>query len=207
MLRLFFLFISLLTLVTASAQIKAVTENGDEVILNADGTWLYLNEGIQETDIPTNKSKFTKSSSASFLLKSKIGLGFYMDPKKWKFSKGTSDEDAEFNIELKNGDLYAIIISEKFDIPLASMREIALINGRDAAPDLHIVKQEYRMVNGIKVLMLEMNGTVQGIKVAYVSYYFSDEDGTVQFVTYTSQSMLKDYRDDIEELLNGMVKL
>lgn len=207
MLRIFFLLIFSMTIMAATAQITAVTENGDEVLLNADGTWSYLDGTPEEIEIPLNKGKFSKSSSASFLLKSKIGLGFYMDPKKWKFSKGASDEDAEFNIELKNGDLYAIIISEKFEIPLASMREIALMNGRDAAPDLRIVEQEYRTVNGNKVLMLRMDGTVQGIKVSYVSYYYSDEDGTVQFVTYTSQSMLKQYQDEIFELLNGMVKL
>ena len=70
-----------------------------------------------------------------------------------------------------------------------------------------ITKEEYRIVNGAKVLLLQMNGTMQGIKFSYYGYYFSNSNGTVQFVTYTSTNLITSYLPKIELLLNGIVEL
>ena len=96
-----------------------------------------------------------------------------------------------------------MMITEKVEIPIESFKSIALENGRSVAPDLKIIKEEYRNVNGLTVLMLQMNGSIQGIKVSYFGYYYSNENGSVQFITYTAQNLLKDYMPDCENLLNG----
>jgi hypothetical protein len=53
--------------------------------------------------------------------------------------------------------------------------------------------------------MMQMSGTIQGISFVYYGYYYSHESGSVQFLAYTSQDLLNNYSDDIEELLNGFV--
>ncbi len=191
------------------AQKRAVTENGEEILLFDDGTWKYENEEDQVAiEIPMNPTHFRKSENSKFLLKSnKINLGIWLDPKKWKFSKATDNPDAEYEIQLKDGDLYAMIITEKVEIPLETLRNIALENGKGVSPDLRIVKEEYRMVNDIKVLLLQMDGTMQGIKFSFYGYYYSNEKGTVQFITYSSQSLLIEYQKYCDELLNGIVLL
>jgi hypothetical protein len=63
------------------------------------------------------------------------------------------------------------------------------------------------MVNGQKVLFLRLNVTLQGIKFTYYGYYYSNSSGTVQFITYTPQSLLEGYIKDCEKILNGFVKL
>lgn len=60
------------------------------------------------------------------------------------------------------------------------------------------------MVNGLKVLLMQMDGTIQGIKFSYFGYYYSNNSGTVQFITYTSQNMLEAKMADAVELLNGL---
>jgi hypothetical protein len=191
------------------AQKKAITETGEEVILYEDGTWKYSNASEQqEKEIETNPEKFEKSDNATFLLKSaQFNVGFWLDPKKWSFKKAESNPAAEYELQCRGNDLYGMIISERIEIPLKTLRQIALDNGRRSSPDLQIVKEEYRLVNGIKVLLLQMDGTMQGLKFSYYGYYFSNSNGTVQFVTYTSQNLLKGYQEDIEELLNGFVEL
>lgn len=72
--------------------------------------------------------------------------------------------------------------------------------------DLKIVKEEYRTVNGIKVLLFQMNGTTQGIKFSYYGYYYSNENGSVQFITYASQKLIQTYFEECETLLNGLVE-
>ena len=198
-----------LFLFNVSAQKKAVTETGQEVVLYEDGTWKYLFDiDNPEKKIKTSSKKYKKPPSSSFLLKSnKIKMGFWLDPKVWSFKKSTDNLEAEYELQLKDGDLYGMIITEQIEIPLSSLKNIVLENGRVASPDIHIVKEEYRIVNGIKVLMLQMNGTIQGIKFSYYGYYYSNKNGTVQFMTYTSQNLLKEYFDKYEGLLNGLVQL
>jgi hypothetical protein len=189
------------------AQKKAVTETGDEVLLYDDGTWKYISNTVSDkVEIVTNPQAFKKSNAAGFLLKSgKFNIGVWLDAKKWSFGKANNNEEAEYEMQLKGKDLYAMLITEKIEIPLETLKTIAIENGRKAAPDLQVIKQEYRTVNNIKVLLLQMNGSTQGIKFSYLGYYFSSANGTVQFVTYTAQNLLSSLREDAEQLLNGLV--
>jgi hypothetical protein len=207
--KLTLMLLCLLTVNLTQAQQKAVTETGEEVILFEDGTWQYQNENdLLEKEIPTNSKIFKKDKESTFLLKSsKVNVGFYLNPQKWSFKKATDNLEAEYELQLKGGDLYGMIITEKVEIPLESLKSIALENGKSAAPDLKIAEEEYRTVNGLKVLLLQMNGTMQGIKFSYYGYYFSSTNGTVQFITYTSQNLLDSYRPEIEKLLNGLAEI
>lgn len=203
------LLLCTLIITYTQAQQKAVTENGEEVILYDDGTWSYQNEDESlEKEIPSNSTKFEKDKESTFLLKSnKLNVGVYLNPKIWSFKKATSNPEAEYEFSLKGGDLYGMLITEQIEIPLESLKKIALENGRAAAPNLKVVKEEYRIVNGLKVLHLQLNGTTQGIKFSYYGYYYSSDNGTVQFITYTSQSLLDEYLPECEKLLNGFVEI
>ncbi len=203
------ILIILLTVSFIQAQQKAVTEKGKEVILYDDGTWKYQNgDQLSEKEIKTNTNKFVKDEKSTFLLKSdKLNIGFYLNPQKWSFKKAIDNPDAEYELQFKDGDLYGMIITEKIEVPLETLKSIAFENGKSAAPDLKIVKEEYRTVNDKKVLLLQMKGTIQGIKFSFYGYYFSNTNGTVQFVTYSSQKLLETYIPEIEKLLNGIVEL
>ncbi len=203
------LIICLITISVTKAQQKAVTETGIEVILYDDATWQYVDHKDEKvSEIPTNRKKFNKDDESSFLLKSnKLNIGIWINPKLWSFKKATTNTEAEYELQLKYGDLYGMILTEKVEIPLEALRSIALENGKESAPDLKIMKEEYRTVNGLKVLLLQMNGTMQGIKFSYYGYYFTSVNGTVQFITYTSQNLLKEYTKHCELLLNGLVEI
>lgn len=207
--KIFFLLIGLSLNALIYAQTRAVTETGDPVILYDNGTWKFENEEVIEAkEIPLNPKEFFKNDNATFLIKSsKINLGFWIDPKKWLFKKAVDNPDAEYELQLKGEDLYGMIISEKMEIPIETLKTIALENGKSVAPDLQIEREEYRVVNGLKVLLLQMSGNMQGIKFAYYGYYFSNSSGTIQFVTYTAKNLLEDYKKNSEELLNGIVEV
>lgn len=198
-------FIALLSVFYSHAQISAITDEGEEVVLYDDGTWKFVNNNNQPLMITLNEKEFSKPKSASFKLKSSIvDMNFWLNPKLWSFGKAKNNPAAEYELQLKGKDLYAMIICEKVEIPLVSLKKIAYENARLNAPDLEIVEQDYRMVNGKKMLFLQMDGTIQGIKFSYFGYYFSSESGTVQFLAYTSQNLLSEYRQVCEDLVNGM---
>lgn len=206
-------FVTLLVLlgaVAAQAQINAITDTGDEVILFENGSWIYKDsvKNGPSTNIPTSEEIYTKPKDASFLVKSKrLNIGVYLNPKNWIFTKGEEGEDSEFNFQLRGGDLYAILITEKISIPIETLQKIAFDNAFSVSADIEITDEEFRVVNDNKLLKMDMKGTIQGMKIAYSGYYFSNDNGSVQFLAYTSQSLIEDYEKEISELLNGFVTL
>lgn len=191
------------------AQIHAVTEVGDEVVLFPDGTWSYVNDSLSElSEIFVNEKEFLKDKKSSFLVKSKkVNIGVWIDPKTWSFVKGKDEDAFEFQFEKKGDDLYAMLIAEKLQIPIESLKGIAIENARSVAPDIAVINEEFRNVNGVQVLMMQMTGTIQGMRFTYYGYYFSSENGTIQLLTYTGESLFDDYFEAIEKFLNGFVVL
>lgn len=198
----------LLALVTKS-QIKAVTEDGKVVILYKNGTWTAEDSNSFEgTKLILSNINYTKDSRSNFLLKSKkTSSGFWINTQKWTINPQSNDETTEYHLTLKEDDVFAMILTEKFEVPLDALRDIALKNAKEAAPDITIIQEEYRMVNNKKVLMLKLTGSIQGINFTYFGYYYSNKTGTVQFVTYTAQNLFNEVEDVCESLLNGLVDL
>lgn len=190
---------------TAFANQKAITDTGDEVILFKDGTWSYADDTqTANASIPTNPQQFVKSDNATFMLKStKNKTAFWVDTSLWSFKKGVSNEEAEYEFELKGEDLYGMAINEGLTMPLDTLANIALENARAVAPNARVLKKEYRTVNGVKVLYMEMAGNMDGIDFTYLGYYYSDEHGATQFITYTGSSLVEKYRSQVENFING----
>ena len=153
--RYFFFYILISS--TAYSQISAVTENGDEVFLYDDNTWIYKNENLSNKSLSSiSYPIYNYDKNSTFLVKSNtIKMGVYIDPKKWSFNKSLSDE-YEYEFELKNEELFAMMINEKIEMPLENLKELAFYNFSFAADDARIVNQEFRSVNDLLILMLHM---------------------------------------------------
>lgn len=188
-----------------AADLRAVTERGDEVILSDDGRWQYVKAPKEvDSSIGVNPGRFKRPADASFAVRStKNSASVYINPKKWTFAKAKPGTEREFTFRLSSGDLYGMLITERMVVPLETLVQAALSNMRASAPDAEIVKQEYRQVNDKKVLLLQMHASMQGMKIMYRGYYFTDESGTTQLVTYTSQALAAVHAADAEDFLNG----
>ena len=131
---------------------------------------------------------------------------FWINAKKWSFKKSKTNVEAEYEFSLKGGDLHGMAITEGLEIPIEYLINIALENAQAEAPDAKIVSQEYRIVNGHKVIYLEISGTMYGISFTYFGYFYSDSSGTTQFIAYTGTSLADKYRSEINDFLNGLDK-
>lgn len=190
-----------------SAQTKAVTETGDEVILYNNNTWKYTNDLKQkEGTIKWNGAQFSKSKNATFLLKStRSHTGFWLDPATWTFAKSKDNPAAEYEFHDRGGSLLGLVISEASYIPLESFREIAITNAKETSPDYEVENMEYRMVNGMKVLYMQSTGTIMGMKFIFYGYYYSDSVSAIQFLTYGFYNNKDRDQKLAESLLNGFV--
>ncbi len=186
-----------------------MTETGDEVILYEDGKWSYIDNGLNNLEvISTNKKKYKKEASSSFIVKSnKVNVGVWINPKEWKFEKEDSEAAAEYTFTSNDEGIYGMLITEKIEIPIQNLRQAAINNAKSVAPDTKVINQEYRTVNDNEVLMMQLIGTIQGVKFVYYGYYFTSSYGTVQLVTYTSENLFKTREGEMEMFLNGLVGL
>ncbi len=200
------ILLSLASTVSHAGILKGITETGDEVILREDGTWSYVHPDEVETEvIDLNPAAFTKPVKNTFPVKSrKNNCEVWIDAKKWTFEKSTGGA-TEYDFELRGEDAYAMMINEAIQMELEYLAEVAVENARDAAPDVNVVRKEYRIVNGNKVIFMQMAGTISGMKFTYLGYYYSDPSGTTQLVAYTGTSLVDQYRAELENLLNGLM--
>ncbi|MCO5232392.1 MAG: hypothetical protein LC105_09755 [Chitinophagales bacterium] len=198
----------LLSIQIANAQIRAVTSEGDEVLLHENGQWEYFKESPNELiEIPNNEQSYVKDKKATFLVKSNVlkNVGIWINPKVWSFKKGEEGGITEYEFDKKGDDLFAMMISEKSQIPLETLKQLAFENARSVAPDMKVLKEEYRTVNNTEVIMMQMAGTIQGTRFSYFGYYFSNKDGVVQLLAYCTENLFNGYISDIETFLNGFV--
>jgi hypothetical protein len=187
----------------AFAQKKAVTEDGKNVILYPDGTWKYAEPKAAASK---GKKSYSKPEASTKLHKGKHGTyGMWINEGKWQVAKEQSSEAAEFEINHVSGDAYAMVIAERLTMPLESLREVAISNAKEAAPDAEVVFEEKRTVNGADVLLMQINGTIRSIPFTYYSYYYSGKAGSIQVIAYTGQSLFDEFKADFEDLLNGFV--
>ena len=126
------------------------------------------------------------------------------DTAKWIATPTAAGEDAEYEFEHVDGDVFALVIPERIELDLADLRKIALENAQSISEDAQITFEEDRTVNDVQVHVMKIGGTLYGIAFEYYGYYYGGPAGTVQFITYTSSNLNSLYADDLTELLNGL---
>lgn len=188
---------------------QAMTSSGKVVVLNDNGTWEYKNpEDLADFEKPLemNSGVFSKPEDSDFVLKSKMNKSaFWFDSKKWKISKETNNENAEYSIEYRDGDIYGLMLNEGVEIVDKELIRIAHENILKIDPNAKLIEKEYRMVNGNKIIYMRNDFKFSGINASYLGYYFSNAKGSTQFIAYTSTNLVDKYKTEIDKLLNGFV--
>lgn len=124
-----------------------------------------------------------------------------MDSARWKQTK--SDEQGRLNFQHSSGDVAAMVIAERIAIPMDKLKAIAVSNAKEVSKDVQVVEEGRRNVNGVEVLLMRLEGTVDGVPFAYLGYYYGGDQGSIQVITYTGRNLLDEYRSVMEEFLNG----
>jgi hypothetical protein len=189
----------------------AVSERGDSVLLKANGTWDYLSNlsGAmrEELIIEENDKLFKLAKEAESEAK---GLDdayrVYYDNEVWRrISPAELNEESDLSWSMNGGDAYAMVIFEEIEIDIEDLSQIAFDNAREISNGMEMISREYRNVNGKTLICMEMAGVLSGMKVSYYSYYFSYENGSIQFHTFTGTQVLEKYRSRFEDMLNGLI--
>jgi hypothetical protein len=148
----------------------------------------------------------SKPAGSTELLESQKGFyELWYNPDVWTNMKEKLNPEAEFTLIHHTSDAYAMIIAERITMPLSSLKNVALQNAKGAAPDAKIVHEETKVVNGVELLNMRINGTVEGIPFTYYGYYWTGDAGALQAIAFTGQNLFDEYRQDFVNLLDGLV--
>jgi hypothetical protein len=180
--------------------IRARTENGREVILKSNGTWIFVDAVKSSPD----SGSFQKSEKSTKVFTAKGGkVSVWFDPSKW--TQTESDKTGRTLFRHVDGDVYALLLYERIGMTLEAIKAIALKNAKEAAPDAKVIYEEKRKVNGKEILCMRIAGAMEGINFIYNAYYYADKAGTIQLLTYTSENLFQEYEPAMTEFLNGLV--
>jgi hypothetical protein len=195
----FVLMLSPISTYALSQSLKAKTEDGTDVMLLPDGTWEYV-----MTEEPQSLPSSSKSQGPKTVIKGKRGTyGIWFDKNMWRMLNVTFDPAAEFSFAHTTGNGYAKVIDEMAYRPFEQLKNVALENIKETAPDAKIIFEEKRSINGNDVLYMKIEGTVQSIPSAFLGYYYAGEAGTIQIITYAANDVIDTLEPDCIELLNG----
>lgn len=205
--RLLMTILALTFSLNASSAQKAITDDGKVVILNSDRTWQFEDSSVNISPNTSVSSKqYNKMRSQTFRVKaSPTSFGVFINPEKWTFS-----QDKENSRRLlfrtkstEHSEISGMLIAERLEVPIDAFPLLALENAKKVAPDAKILNKEYRIVNGAKMLYMELEGTIQFLKLKFAGYYCSNESGSVQLVAFSPSNLFGDKLTEIEEFLNG----
>jgi hypothetical protein len=192
----------------AVADQRAKTEDGKEVILRDDGTWVYADAPTKAATKPKAGGEYVKDKNARLAYTGKNGnFALYLVPNRWRQSPMPNNPDAEAQFIHKDGDSMAMVISERISIPVDVLKNVALEKMRSVDKDARVVNEETRNVNGKEVMCLTTNVIAQGVPFTFYAYYFSGTEGSIQIVTWTGQNLFKEVKPELEAFLNGFVTL
>jgi len=196
--------LSLLFAFQAAAQITAITEEGRAVILFSNGTWRYLNDSVRVStlDLP----HYTVPGNSTNLVKGKVSrYELWYNAEKWNLLPDSVYENSEYALEFHDGELIAMMITERMQVPLTTIKEAAIGSFKKEGSECRIAEEQKIMVNGTEGLLLKIDALVDGIPVSYLNGYFSTPEGTFQLITYTTYNLFDNHRNDMMELISGFV--
>jgi hypothetical protein len=121
-----------------------------------------------------------------------------------KWSAPQKDKGGKITLANVKGNGWALIIPDTVSIPLDSFPEFALNNAKGVDPEAKIILREKKTISGQEVWCLKISAAVSTLPFVYYGYYYSGAAGTVQVLTYTTQTNFSDVEKDFSELLNGL---
>ena len=200
----FLLVICCLANLQVGAQITAVTEDGKAVILFNNGTWRYLNDSVRISNL--NIPNYSIPKNSINLLKGKeIDYEIWYNAEKWKILPDSVYKNAEYSFEYIDGELIAMLIAERIQISLTTIKEAAIASFKKTGTEYKISEEQIIRVNDTEGLLLKIDALVDGMPFAYLNGYFSTPQGTFQLITFTGYNLFDRYRNEMMNLISGFV--
>lgn len=167
------------------------------VVANRDG--VRASQRLNETATLEPLDMKTGSDRERFELSK--GTSLDLDMTEWRFD-GIDEDGSKIWVHV-DGDVYLKVIAERIEIPYDTLLETVVQNAMTVGEDVKVRRQGFRMVNGVRMMWLEMDAAISGIPFAFYSHVYSGERGSIQIHAWTGRNLLGQYRESIERAIAG----
>ena len=99
---------------------------------------------------------------------------------------------------------WCVVIPERITLSIDALKEVAIINAKNASTKFKMLNEEVRKVNNKYVHMMQFSATIQGINFIYIGYYVAEESNSIQLLTMTPENLFDENKEELENLLNGL---
>ena len=149
----------------------------------------------------------SKSKAANFQLKSAVNSSVvFLNEDKWLYEKVPEEGSAtEYNFQVKDnskGVILGRMITEKVSPDLQLLTKAAVANAAKADSNVHILKKEFRKINGNDVIYMEMAVNPDGTPFTIYGVYHSNKYGSTQLLG-VSESKTPEVLREIQDFLSG----
>ena len=179
--------------------IEAKTSDGKTVNLYEDGTWRPKTLKVDHEII--RKDKFATS-----VLQSRLRFyEFWYDPKLWQPEEPAQGEAFEvvFTYQGATDEAWCGIIPERSQMTQDALVGAVFQNFQSAAADTKMLQRSRAYVNSLRGDIVEMTGTFDGFHIAYSTFAWSGNPGTVQITCWTFPNLLDEYRPIFGKFYGG----
>jgi hypothetical protein len=128
------------------------------------------------------------------------------DPAKWTPQPAAPDA-AVVQLTHSSGDAFLRVTTQRVEVESGHLADMALVHVKRSSPDARITSESWRTVNGLRTLLLRVDGLVNGSRFSFYNQLYSDGAGTVQIAAWTGTNLFDEYRKDFLELFAGFRKV
>ncbi len=183
----------------------ATTDSGERVILHDNGSWEYLDD-MSKDQSPIGVSGHVKPILAvESVTGARKTYTIWFNPDIWIELQQHHNQVSEYEFQIKDGSAFAIVIYERAQIPVEQMKNIMITNAKRFATDVSLITWEKRNVNESELMFISYSATMKQMEFIYACYVYSDANGTLQFMAYTNPALYTEMKQEMADLLNGLV--
>ena len=110
-------------------------------------------------------------------------------------------EDMQF--KHSNGEIFFRVVAERTGMSYDALETLAVANARNVDTNAKVARKGWRVVNGQKLMVLEIEATASGVPILYYGHYYVGPAGTIQIVGWTAKNLLDEHRSEFESVVSG----
>lgn len=102
-----------------------------------------------------------------------------------------------------DGDLFLKVVAERAEIPMEKIADFMIANAKGIDPKAKITRQGTRVVDGVRLGVLEYELISDGVPYSYYAHFYSDSSGSIQMIGGCARNLMAGFRSEIEGLIAG----
>ncbi|NEQ51810.1 MAG: caspase family protein [Leptolyngbya sp. SIO3F4] len=181
--------------ITEKAVTKTEIKTPDNTIENPEPQKKSYPPGYTVNVDKTGKT-FQKSENFKF--------GVWYDKTSWTNPNYNLNSMAEIQFATFNDEAWGMVIAEKGNFTLESLKNAVVANANRVATDVKLVKNVKKLINGKEMLQIEVEAKISDLEFVYFGNLYVDQGFAVQFLSYTSKELFPKHRAKMDSLISGI---